>query len=331
MEHRPSPKFGVLLPHFGPHARRERIIEDSVKLEDYGFDSVWVRDHVVFHPHPYEDPDVTHVDPLVALSAIASMTDRLTLGTGTLIPHRHPIHAALALGSLDFIAGSDRTIVGMGIGAGGHEFASIGMGEVDRVELMSEQVEIFRKLWTGDRVDHSGEHYSFTDVQIRPVPLAGSLPIWYGGNSYAAARRAVEYCDGWLPARMPRFALARRLQRVQEIVSKTGRRDTPEVGVIPYVVPGPTVETAASSLNLDEYFAMSSRSFGAPPGRDTYSSIGDLDGGAIAGPSEVIVEEVERYLEMGVQHFVFDFRVRFDSWEECIALVGEEVLPALRK
>ncbi|MPZ52583.1 MAG: LLM class flavin-dependent oxidoreductase, partial [Acidimicrobiia bacterium] len=97
-------EYGVLLPHFGSQATRERVVEASKQLEDYGFDSVWVRDHLVFEPHVYEEQDNTFVDPIVALSAIAAVTSNITLATGSLIPHRHPIHLALLAGSLEFIA-----------------------------------------------------------------------------------------------------------------------------------------------------------------------------------------------------------------------------------
>ena len=108
--------YGVLLPHFGPHATRERLLEGTRRVEALGFDAVWVRDHVVFHPHAYEPQDLTHVDPFVVLSALAAVTTSVVLGTATLIPHRHPIHTALLLGSLDYLA-PGRVIAGWGIGA----------------------------------------------------------------------------------------------------------------------------------------------------------------------------------------------------------------------
>ena len=107
-------KYGILLPHFGSEARRERIVEDSVRIENYGFDSVWVRDHLIYHPHEYEDQNRTFIDPFVALSAIAAVTKKITLATGALIPHRNPVHAALLVGSLDFIAGPGRLVIGWG-------------------------------------------------------------------------------------------------------------------------------------------------------------------------------------------------------------------------
>lgn len=323
-------QFGVLLPHFGSHATRERLIDGAVQIERYGFDSVWVRDHVLYEPHSYEDPDLTHVDPIVTLSALASATKSLTLGTATLIPHRHPIHTALALGSLEFIAGANRIVLGVGIGTGNHEFDAIGMGDWNRIEVLEEQVEIIRRLWSGEAVSYQGKHYAFEDVEIRPIPYAGSLPIWYGGNSYAAARRAVEYCDGWLPGRMPRFAFKRRLQRLLDLADSHHLTSSPTVGMIPFVVPGKSVEEAAKLVDLGEYFAMTEKQFGLPPNRDRYENVRDLDGSVILGPTDEIVEGVLSYLDLGVDHFVFDCRLGFERWEEHLVLLGEEVLPQVR-
>jgi len=323
-------RYGVLLPHFGAQARRSRLVEDSARIEAYGFDSVWVRDHVVFVPHSYEDQDRTHLDPLVVLSAIAAVTQRISLGTATLIPHRHPIHTAGALGALDFIAGPGRVIVGVGLGVGGYEFDSIGMGAWDRADLVEEQVQVMKGLWSGLPYSHSGKYYDFTDVQIRPTPPSGGLPVWYGGNSYAAARRAVEYCEGWLPARMPQFALRRRLQRLQE-TAELHKVPLPTVGAIPYVVPGKTVEEAEKYVNSDEFLAMATRSFGPPPGKTEYSTLSDTDGAVIFGPPDVIVEAVTKYIAVGVDEFIFDMRVRFDAWEEVLGTIGQDVLPQLRR
>ena len=104
----------------------------------------------------------------------------------------------------------------------------------------------------------------------------------------------------------------------------------PTVGVVPYVVCSDNVATATDRLNLPEFFAMAQKSFGAPPGRERYEDVADLDGGAIVGPPAAIVDEVMAYLEMGVEHFVFDLRVQFDEWESVTETIGESVLPALK-
>jgi len=89
-------KFGLLLPHFGEHASKRNVIDGSVLAEQVGFDSVWVRDHLVFEPHgEMEKPDRTFYDALTTLTAIGAVTERIELGTGSLIPFRHPLVTAL--------------------------------------------------------------------------------------------------------------------------------------------------------------------------------------------------------------------------------------------
>jgi probable F420-dependent oxidoreductase len=320
--------YGVLLPHFGPHASRERLLQGTRRIERLGFDAVWVRDHIVFHPHAYEPGDLTHVDPFVVLSALAGVTESVALGTGTLIPHRHPIHAALLLGSLDYLA-PGRVIAGCGIGANDGEFEAVGMGGWDRRKVMPEQIEAMRRLWTGEAVTFDGEFYRFRDVTIKPVPgRRDAIPIWYGGNSKAAARRAAEYCDGWIPGRMPRRDVRERIARMERVAAEAGR-PRPLAAVIPYVSPGRTVEEAARSFNLAELFSMATQYM--PPPSGTFRTLDDLDGAAIAGPADVIVEQVRAYEAAGIEHLVFDFRTSFERYEECVEMVGTEVLPEIRR
>ncbi|HZD40198.1 MAG TPA: LLM class flavin-dependent oxidoreductase, partial [Terriglobales bacterium] len=78
-------KFGLLLPHFGRHASAEKCIEGAKKAEAYGFDSVWARDHLVFRPHEIDGTDYTHIEGLLLLASIASITAKLQLGTAMAI------------------------------------------------------------------------------------------------------------------------------------------------------------------------------------------------------------------------------------------------------
>jgi probable F420-dependent oxidoreductase len=322
-------EYGVLLPHFGSQATRERIVEASVAIEEYGFDSVWVRDHLVFVPHAHEDPDRTFVDPFVALSAVAAVTKRITLATGSLVPHRHPVHAALLIGSLDFIAGPGRLLIGWGLGTYEHEFTAAAMGGWDRRRVLPEQVEIARRLLAGEAVTFKGEFYELEDVQIRPIP-SQAVPIWYCGISQAAVRRAVEYCDGWIPGSMPRNAFRQRLARMRRLAEEAGV-PVPPAGVIPWVSPGPTVEEASRALDEQALLtAFAARGY-VPEDKEKFESLADLGGGVMAGPADVIVEHVRKYQEAGAQHLVFDLRLRFDDWEYCLDYLGREVLPVLRR
>src|ERR687884_838136 len=163
-------RYGLLLPHFGEHASRDYLIRGAQTAERYEFDSVWVRDHLVFHPHGMEGQDRTHVDPMVTLGLVAGVTEKLILGTGSLIPYRHPIQTALALSSLEALAGPGRVIAGFGIGTFDHEFNAAGLGGIDRRELIEEQIAIIRKLWTGQEVSIEGKFYRFEAVDIHPTP-----------------------------------------------------------------------------------------------------------------------------------------------------------------
>ncbi len=321
-------RYGVLLPHFGAHASRENLVNGARRIEAYGFDSVWVRDHLVFQPHGFEGTDPTHLEPFVVLAAIAAATDRLILGTGSLIPYRHPIHTANVIASLDRIAGPGRLLMGWGLGSFQHEFDAVGLGAADRKVLLKEQLAVIRELWTGEPVDHQGTYYTFAGVDVHPEPVA-HVPIWYCGASPAAVRRAVEYCDGWIPGRMPLRDYRLRIERMGSLAKKAGRA-MPGAGTIPFVVPARTTEEALRHIDVKAMAVEANRRYELPAS-GSFDTADDLDGALIYGTPEQIVAGVRRCQEAGATHFVFDLRLRFAEFEEMVALVGEEVLPELRR
>ena len=323
-------RYGLLLPHFGEHASRANLIEGAQAAERYGFDSVWVRDHLVFRPHGMEGDDRTHVDPMVTLSLIAGATEKLVLGTGSLIPYRHPIQTALLLSSLEFVAGPGRVIAGFGLGTFDHEFNACGLGGIDRRELLPEQIEIIRRLWTGEEISHEGKVYSFEDVDIHPSPSRpGSIPIWYCGNSPASARRAVEYCDGWMPGRISLKTFAKRVERMRTLAAEAGK-SVPTPASIPITSPARTREEALAKVNWRGMMGQAIKAkWENESGR--WETPEDLEGALIAGPPELIIAETRKYHAAGLQHIAYDLRFRFDEWLECVKILGEEVLPELRR
>ena len=323
-------RYGVLLPHFGRHATTQRMRECGRLIESLGFDSVWVRDHVVYHPYGFEDPDPTHLDAFVVLSAIAATTERIVLATGALIPHRHPIHLANVIASLDRLAGPDRLLFGIGLGAWQHEFDALGLGEIDRKDLFAEQIGILRALWSGTAVDHQGTTYRFSGVNMHPVPV-GRVPIWACGATLSAVRRAALLCDGWLP-RMPTRDLRARVRRLRSLAAEAGR-PAPDVGVLPFVVPARTTDEALRHLDARFLAAMTAeadRRWTRPPS-GAFTTADDLDGLLLYGDPERIVEGIERLHDAGASHMVFDLRLRFADFEDVLMLIAERILPDLRR
>lgn len=323
-------KFGLLLPHFGEEASSEKLLKGSKRAEELGFDSVWVRDHLLFEPHgEMEKPDRTFYDALTTLTAIGAVTERISLGTGSLIPFRHPLVTALMVGTMTQLVGP-RVILGFGAGTFDHEFEAVGWGDRDRVELVRSNAEILRKVMTENGVDYEDSYFSFHDVTIEPKPRGGRVPFWYCGGTPRSARLAVEFCDGWMPGRIGMLTLAKRVDTIRRMSEEAGR-GMPTIAVIPPSSIESTREEALAQVNIPGLLAWANRSrFAVKPPSGRFETAEDLEGQLIAGDPDTAAEEIAKFEALGVEHLVFDFRFKFDKWFEQIELLGTEVLPRVR-
>lgn len=323
-------KFGLLLPHFGEHASRDKLLDGARRAEELGFDSVWVRDHLVFEPHgEMEKPNRTFYDALTTLTAIGAVTNRIELGTGSLIPFRHPLITALMAGTITQLVGP-RLILGFGAGTYDHEFAAIGWGDRDRVELVRSNAAILRQVFTGNDVSYADDNFSFENVTIEPKPVGGPPPFWYCGATPRSARLAVEFCDGWMPGRISLATLDKRIATMRELSAERGR-PVPTVGVIPPTSIEETRDEALRHVNIPGLLAWANKSkFAVKPPSGRFETVEDLEGQLIVGSPDDAVREVDKFARLGIEHLVFDFRFKFDRWFEQIELLGTEVLPKLR-
>ena len=324
-------KFGLLLPHFGDQASFEKILNGAKKAEEYGFDSVWVRDHLVFEPHGMEGQDNTHYDCYLVLAAIAAVTKRITLGTGALIAHRHPIYSAQLFSTLSALA-NGRVIAGVGQGSFAHEFEVVGLpsSNDDRFGLIKESVQVMQRLWQGGRVDHHGTYYDFENVQLRPQPVS-EIPVWYGGSSPASCRRAVDYCDGWMPGRIPLRTFGKLVKYLHGQAEKHGR-EMPTTGAIPITTVARDPEASLRDVNVKGLIneGNTNRPWWVKPDSGTFSTIDDIEGLLLWGTPQQIAGVTRKYEEQGLDHIVYDLRYRFKDWDEQLDLLGSEVLPLLR-
>ncbi|MBE2319492.1 LLM class flavin-dependent oxidoreductase [Solirubrobacter sp. CPCC 204708] len=324
-------KFGLLLPHFGVYADKDRLLDGTRLAEDLGFDSVWVRDHLIFEPHgEMEDPNRSFYDALITLTAIGAVTEKIELGTGSLIPFRHPLEVALSVATMTQMVGP-RVILGYGAGTFDHEFEAIGIDpEIKRWHLVKSTALILRKVWEENGVDYKDDFYEFQDVTIEPKPVGGRVPFWYCGNTPASARRAVEYCEGWMPGRISLATFKARVNKMAELSAEAGRTP-PTAAVIPPTSVEATREEALRDVNVEGLLTWANKAkYWVKPPSGKFETWEDLEGTLIAGTPDDVVEEVRKFEAAGCEHLVFDFRFKFDRFFEQIELLGKEVLPKLR-
>ncbi len=177
--------------------------------EDAGFDSVGISDHVTYPQdlesrYPYTEdgappfsPDEVWLDPMAAVCAMAQTTSTLRFVTNVyILPLRNPFVVAKSVSTASYLS-EGRVELGVGAGWMKEEFELLEQSFARRGKRMNEMIDVLRALWTGEMVEYHGDFYDFDFVKMRPAPDE-SVPIYIGGASEAALRRAARVGDGWL-------------------------------------------------------------------------------------------------------------------------------------
>jgi len=201
------------------------VMEMARAAEDQGFDAV----HVTEHPIPSDawmSSGGHHaLDPFVALAFAAAATTRLRLQTHLcVVPYRNPFLTAKAVATLDSLSGG-RVIFGAGTGYLEPEFRALGVDYAARNELFDEALVVMKQAWTGESVTVDGRGFSAHGHHALPRPAQRPHPpIWIGGNSRRAIRRAVDHGDGWMPIPSPAKLAERRRTPGIETLDDLGAR-----------------------------------------------------------------------------------------------------------
>ncbi len=208
-------KFGVVLPNYGPGATYEDLKHMALAAERLGYASIWTTDHILV-PKENTDPYGNMLESIVTLAMLASVTDRVHLGTSILVlPMRNPIIVAKQIATLD-AATKGRVILGVGVGWNETEYANLGADFKTRGKRMDEYIKLLRTLWSNEYVSYQGRYVLIKDGVFAPAPAQkGRLPIWIGGNDEPSYRRTALLGDGWQSTGASPEQMAQGAKRIQ--------------------------------------------------------------------------------------------------------------------
>ena len=311
-------KYGFYLPNSGAGAEPDALA-DIAKLGDrLGFYCMVMPDHIlqpnqVNSTYPYsltgdilaagQSGDGEWPEQITTLAYLAGVTERIKLVTSVMIiPYRNPILTAKMLSTLDMLS-KGRLILGAGVGWMEEEFELLDAPPfAERGAVTNEYLQAFIELWTKDDPKFEGKYVNFSDITFLPKPVQKPYPpIWIGGQSKPAIRRAAQIGDCWHPvgaipaAPLEPEELAENLVLLHQYAEKAGR----DPAAIQVSVKAPLYDAGDSS---------------GPRRR-------------FSGSSDEVRQDVQTYSDVGVTHLIFDFRTGDPKQtEDRMARFSEEVI-----
>ena len=228
-------QYGAILPNVGPMARIDVLTRIAREVETLGYRGIFLSDHVALpvdlrSAYPYRSDgrfplraDDLILEPITTLSYLAAVTDSVHLGFSVLVlPYRHPVLNAKMLATLDVVSGG-RLIVGAGVGWMAEEFAALDADFDARGTVTDNHIRAMRALWTSDNQSIEGANSDAAGVVISPRPMQKPHPpIWTGGISAPALRRAANLGDGWHGVRQSPGDVARVFAEICELRAQYG-------------------------------------------------------------------------------------------------------------
>ena len=212
-------RFAIAIPQFcadgefDPAAFRAYFM----RAEELGYDSAWAQENTL--------GGAPVLGPAEVMAYAAACTQRLRLGCVVFVSTLHnPVHLAKSLSTLDQLSGG-RIDVGVGTGGTGRPFAAFGVDPQRYVARFTEGVTLMKALWTQERVTFDGEFWQLNGAPMEPKPAQKPHPpLWFGGSSEPALRRAVRLGNGFFGAgSSPTGAFAEQVQLVRAALAQAGR------------------------------------------------------------------------------------------------------------
>src|SRR3982074_3645888 len=201
-------RVGIHLPHIGRKAGPEAIRRAAIQAEELGFSDAWSSEHIIIPKGAPYPPSALFYDPVLTLTWAAAYTKKIGLGTSVLVlPMRHPLPLAKELATLQNLS-EGRFILGAGVGWLEAEFEALGVPFHQRGRRMDEGIAMMRAVWSEDPVTFEAKYIPavIDNMRMQPKPEK-PIPIWIGGTSEPALKRALRH-QGWHRSRAPPQAAA---------------------------------------------------------------------------------------------------------------------------
>ena len=312
-----SNTFGVSMRNFQrfpdlPDA--QELVEFGVRMEELGYDSLWVWDHILLGV----DPHFPIIDALSLLTAVGARTTTIKLGTGILVlPLRNPLILAKQLSSMDQLS-NGRLILGMASGWYEREFDAVGVPYKKRGKIMDENLEILSRLWEEDSVSGEIGPYNMRSSVMFPKPAQQPRPpVLIGGYVDRVLKRAAVNGDGWLTYFYTPEGFTRSWNKIIGFAEEAGK-------------------DPATLLNCNQLPIMvgDSRSAVEAPMNEWLHSEWDFASwsestvdSAIMGTVNDCVEQLQAHLDVGVQKLIF---VPYKYEPDQVEVIAKEIIPRLR-
>ena len=275
----------------------EAIASVAKRADELGYAWVPCSDHVVVPRRALTTMGAVWYEPATTLAFVAGMTQRIRLLTHVIVlPYHNPLAVAKQYATLDRLSGG-RVILGVGTGHLKPEFRALRAAYEERGAATDEYIAIIRALWTNEQASFHGKYFTFEEMSVAPRPVQyPHPPIWAGGNSRRAARRAAELGDGWVPFQVTPEDVRDRLDYVRPLLEE---RTRPFDVVVP-----------ASPIDLTPNAFDGARS-------------------PFSGSREQIIEDIRTYEAAGVTGMTAGFRARsLDEQLEKMERFAREIAPA---
>ena len=326
----PTGMEGLIVPT--PFFQPKDFLSAARTGEQLGYDSVWGNDHYAAQNYVREkygaSPNFFEV--MTILAAVASVTQRIQLGTSVLVlPMRDVVLAARQIATLDQLS-SGRLLVGVGIGAYKEEYeaARPELAHKNRGDMLEEGLALLNRLLMEDEVTFRGKYYHVEDLSLHPKPVQAPFPLLVGGHQKFGIDRAVRYGQGWIPGWRPFNELRDWIALLREKAAAAGR-DPQKMIVAPQFscLVAKTKEEAAQ--RYQQSGMVSHRVSLAYTGRDPALA---LENNLIGSP-ESILDQLERLSDYGVDHLsALSFCVNsVGEFDEQLHFFAEEVMQPYRR